>query len=528
MSNILILEGIMKKILTIVFAILSMCCLFSIAISAVDIDGVDYTLTESASGNTAIVSTENKKMQTKNVVIPKVVTYGGESYTVTTIARQAFEANTSIETLVIEADLGATGLKDYAFSQCSNLKQITLPSSLTVIPGRCFRQCTSLTEITLPSNLQELGSCAFWKCTGLISIDIPASVTVISDKVFEECTALKTVKSAAPVIGERMFWNCKAVESAIFTNTVIIKEKAFHYFGVKNGNGVVVLPDTLTTVESYAFEYCFFNTVVLPKSITTVAENGFTYIKNYCKSIKFTGTEEQANELFSSYGISYELVNHCEIYYNNIHEDDSNPCVINCTRCNTSGVAEANPVHSEKTAVLYENGFDKQGVVLITCANKGCEHNTTSEAKALFICRGYSAPEDGTGGIAIGFTVNNVAITEYEKATGKDLKYGVFAVLQDRLGNNDVFSEDGTAADGVINAEITNYEFVAFELKIVGFSDEQKDTKFAMGTYVSVTDGEATEYSYLQEGEPNENEKYCFVSYNDIVGAPSTDKEVTQ
>ena len=25
-----------------------------------------------------------------------------------------------------------------------------------------------------------------------------------------------------------------------------------------------------------------------------------------------------------------------------------------------------------------------------------------------------------------------------------------------------------------------------------------------------------------------ENEKYCFVSYNDIVGAPSNDEEVTQ
>ena len=30
--------------------------------------------------------------------------------------------------------------------------------------------------------------------------------------------------------------------------------------------------------------------------------------------------------------------------------------------------------------------------------------------------------------------------------------------------------------------------------------------------------GETTEYSYMQFGTPAENEKYCFVSYNDIVG----------
>ena len=39
-----------------------------------------------------------------------------------------------------------------------------------------------------------------------------------------------------------------------------------------------------------------------------------------------------------------------------------------------------------------------------------------------------------------------------------------------------------------------------------------------MGGYVEVTDGEAKEYSYMQSGTPNEGEKYCFVSYNDIVG----------
>ena len=182
-----------------------------------------------------------------------------------------------------------------------------------------------------------------------------------------------------------------------------------------------------------------------------------------------------------------------------------------------------------KKDVIYENGFTCVGIIVNKCQNEGCAYvETVGNVSALFTCLGYSAPENGTGGIAIGFTVNNVAIAEYEEATGKTLKYGVFAVLKDRLGNNDVFAEDGTVAEGVINAEITNYEFVAFELKIVGFTDTQKDIKLAMGAYVAVTDGEITEYSYMQGGTPNENEKYCFVSYNDIVGTPSTDEEVTQ
>ena len=104
----------------------------------------------------------------------------------------------------------------------------------------------------------------------------------------------------------------------------------------------------------------------------------------------------------------------------------------------------------------------------------------------------------------------------------------MFAVLQSKLGDGEIFDKDGNKGTGVVNADLTSRRFDIFEFKIVGFTDTQKDIKLAMGAYVAVTDGETTEYSYMQAGEPNENEKYCFVSYNDIVGAPSTDEEVTQ
>ena len=174
--------------------------------------------------------------------------------------------------------------------------------------------------------------------------------------------------------------------------------------------------------------------------------------------------------------------------------------------------------HDIKTTVLYEKGYTAEGLKTVACQNEGCSHSEGEEkTNALFTCLGYSAPEDGKGGIAIGYTVNNEAIKEYKEATGKTLKYGVFAVLQRNLKDKDVFAEDGTAAEGVISAEITNYEFAAFELKIVGFTDEQKDTKLAMGAYTVVSDGETTEYSYMQAAKPNDGEKYSFISCKDLI-----------
>ena len=174
--------------------------------------------------------------------------------------------------------------------------------------------------------------------------------------------------------------------------------------------------------------------------------------------------------------------------------------------------------HSVNTFIEYSNGYTNAGIKTVTCKNENCIACNTSEAtNALFSCIGYSVPEKGGDGIAIGYTVNNEAIIEYTTATGKILKYGVFAVLQEKLGTNDIFDEKGKASNGVINAEIDSYQYVSFELRIVGFTDKYKDTKIAIGAYTAVTEGDTTVYSYMQLGTPNEGEKYCFISYNDIV-----------
>ena len=108
--------------------------------------------------------------------------------------------------------------------------------------------------------------------------------------------------------------------------------------------------------------------------------------------------------------------------------------------------------------------------------------------------------------------------TEYEEITGKTLKYGVFAASLDKLQGGDIF-ENGVANENAICAEIKATEFSAFDLKITGFEDSQKETKLALGAYVAIIDGENTEYSYMQDDTKGElNGKYYFASYNDITG----------
>ena len=64
----------------------------------------------------------------------------------------------------------------------------------TVSISRCaFWECTRLRSIAIPNSVTEIGSNAFTGCTGLRSITIPNSVTKIGEGAFDGCSNLKSV-----------------------------------------------------------------------------------------------------------------------------------------------------------------------------------------------------------------------------------------------------------------------------------------------------------------------------------------------
>jgi len=373
------------------------------------------------------------------------------------------------------------------FSGCTNLHTVRLP----IGPNYTFEgknnwkfKNTAISSIVIPEAVTSIGTDNFYGCKNLESIYILGNQTSLGQRNFEECTNLTNIY----ILGDNP--------------TIDITSFKENFFECVNNGKTLDFKST--------GKYFFFVTTNTEYLNDVMDAIGATAIVSYTEFVENPESYSDGRYIISGTNI-------CDAYYgsHNIETNGANECVGICNQC---GMAVVN--HSKEAELntnIFYVSYAEKGTKTVKCTNEGCTYSATEEMPALFICLGYSAPENGTGGIAIGFTVNNEAIAEYEEVTGKTLKYGVFAVLQDRLGNNDVFADDGTAAEGVINAEITNYEFAAFELKIVGFADTQKDTKLAMGAYVAVTDGKTTEYSYMQGGEPNENEKYCFVSYNDIV-----------
>ena len=95
-----------------------------------------------------------------------------------------------------------------AFTSCSALASVTIPSSVTSIIDMAFNNCTSLASIVIPSSVKDIGNAAFRYCRALTSIVIPSSVKNIGDAAFRYCNSLTSVTVEAttpPTLGTNAF-----------------------------------------------------------------------------------------------------------------------------------------------------------------------------------------------------------------------------------------------------------------------------------------------------------------------------------
>ena len=111
---------------------------------------------------------------------------------------------------------------DYAFSGCSSLTSLTLPSSVTSIGGHAFEKCSGLTSLTLPSSVTSIGEFAFRYCSGLTSLTIPSGVTTIDYYAFADCRGLTslTLPSSVTSIGGHAFAWCSGLTSLTLPSSV--------------------------------------------------------------------------------------------------------------------------------------------------------------------------------------------------------------------------------------------------------------------------------------------------------------------
>ena len=165
---------------------------------------------------------------------------------------------------------------NYAFSDCSGLTSLILPSSVTSIGYSAFYGCIRLTSLTLPSSVTSIGSSAFEGCRSLTSLILPSSVTEIGNSAFSGCSGLTslTLPSSVTSIGWATFSGCSGLTSLTLPSSVTsIDGRAF--YGCSSLFGLT-LPSSVTSIGSSAFEACYgLFSLTHPSSVTEIGESAF-------------------------------------------------------------------------------------------------------------------------------------------------------------------------------------------------------------------------------------------------------------
>src|SRR5699024_562615 len=104
----------------------------------------------------------------------------------TDIATYMFSGCTSITKVIFNEELATLG--DYAF-QASGLTEVEIPGSIGTLGTGVFADCASLKTATLGEGITKINASAFSNCTSLEKVDLPSTITSLSG--FQNCTALK-------------------------------------------------------------------------------------------------------------------------------------------------------------------------------------------------------------------------------------------------------------------------------------------------------------------------------------------------
>lgn len=179
------------------------------------IDGLRYLLDTGAKTAALMPKTDSK--YSGDIVVPeKVNSSDGMEYVVTSFEKRCFYDCSGIKAITIPSSV--TLLGDGCFSYCSSLTSMTIPSSVISLGNYCFSGCSGLTSITILSSVTSLGDGCFSDCSGLTSITIPNTVTSLGDYCFSGCSGLTsiTIPSSVTSLGWHCFEDCQNLETVYF------------------------------------------------------------------------------------------------------------------------------------------------------------------------------------------------------------------------------------------------------------------------------------------------------------------------
>ncbi len=267
---------------------------------------------------------------------------------VTHIGEAAFASCTALKD--VEFGIALTNISESLFAGCTSLTSVNIPNAVTSIGASAFGGCSALAKVTIGNGVANIGESSFYGCTSLADVNIGKGINTIENYAFAHCSALTsiTIPDSVENIGEGSFCGCNELISitlpfvgssravsgthdAVFgyifgyTNYDNVEGTIYqgyfnkvamdvpYYYYIPDGITNVTLTDT-QNIPYHAFYNCeTIETITIPDSVTNIGKYAFEYCSGLT-DIYYTGNEENWKKINIDY--TNEVLTTSTIHYN--------------------------------------------------------------------------------------------------------------------------------------------------------------------------------------------------------------------
>lgn len=244
------------------------------------VNGIYYHITSSSPLRVAVTwESISSNSYSGTVTIPQSVIYNSKTYSVTSIENSAFSECSGLTAVTIPSSV--TSIGGYAFYNCYNLNSIAIPEGVKTIGDRAFCRCNSFpATVTIPESVTSIGEYVFAGCNSLSTVNFNAiNVTYTaldSESLFAGCPALKTLNigEKVKIIPDYFLDNCDGITSISIPSSVTSIGVAAFYDCSKLSS--VTILDGVTSIGGSAFYGCIkLTTISIPSTVTYIGSSAF-------------------------------------------------------------------------------------------------------------------------------------------------------------------------------------------------------------------------------------------------------------